>query len=61
MIMLLQAGRKLVLDENMTDVNAIIKSHQEKVGEVITLKVMRFGGLTRTRQVIADLRFASTT
>ena len=41
----------LILDENITDANAIIRSHQEKVGAVLALKLCRFGGLTRTRQV----------
>ena len=41
----------LKLDESLPDVHAVIRSYQEKVGDILTLKVGRIGGLTKTKQV----------
>ena len=46
-----QAGRAVKLDENIPDIHAVIKSFGDKFGDILTLKIGRIGGLTKTRQV----------
>ena len=46
-----QAGRTVKLDENIPDIHAVIKSFEDKFGDILTLKIGRIGGLTKTRQV----------
>ena len=46
-----QTGRAVKLDENIPDIHAGIKSFEDKFGDILTLKIGRIGGLTKTRQV----------
>lgn len=44
----------LKLDESMIDVHSVIRSYQDKVGDVFALKLGQLGGLTKARQVSRD-------
>ncbi len=40
-----------VLDEVMVDIQSLLRAYQDRAMEIINLKVSRFGGLTRAKQV----------
>jgi L-alanine-DL-glutamate epimerase-like enolase superfamily enzyme len=40
-----------VLDEVMVDVQALLRAYHDRAMEIINLKISRFGGLTRAKQV----------
>lgn len=40
-----------ILDENITDIEALIRGHQDGAMDVINLKISKVGGLTKARQI----------
>ena len=40
-----------ILDENITDIEALIRGHNDGAMDVINLKISKVGGLTRARQI----------
>ena len=47
----LQGSKILLLDENMDSLTAVIKAHEKQIGDVLILKIGRFGGITKLKQV----------
>ena len=46
-----------ILDENMDSLEAILKAHKLNACDVINLKISKFGGLTKAKQVIWSQKF----
>jgi len=40
-----------ILDENITDIGALMRGHHDRAMDVINLKISKVGGLTRARQI----------
>ncbi|MEE4161413.1 MAG: cis-3-hydroxy-L-proline dehydratase [Woeseiaceae bacterium] len=40
-----------ILDENITDIGALMRGHNDRAMDVINLKISKVGGLTRARQI----------
>ncbi len=40
-----------ILDENITDIEALLRGHNDRAMDVINLKISKVGGLTRARQI----------
>ena len=40
-----------ILDENITDIGALMRGHSDRAMDVINLKISKVGGLTRARQI----------
>lgn len=40
-----------ILDENITDIHALMRGHQDGAMDVINLKISKVGGLTKARQI----------
>lgn len=40
-----------ILDENITDLDSVLRLHKDKAADVINLKISKVGGLTKAKQV----------
>ena len=45
-----QCGHPFVLDENIDDLNILLRAHGDRAMDVVNLKISKLGGLTKTRQ-----------
>jgi L-alanine-DL-glutamate epimerase-like enolase superfamily enzyme len=43
-----------VLDENVEDVRSVIQAWADNAADVVNIKISKFGGLTKAKQVLAD-------
>jgi L-alanine-DL-glutamate epimerase-like enolase superfamily enzyme len=46
-----QTSLPFILDETVTDIEALLRGHQDRAMDVINLKISKVGGLTRARQI----------
>lgn len=46
-----QCGKPFVLDESVDSLAALLRIHADGAADGVTIKISRFGGLTRTRQI----------